>query len=120
MTTERKILIGVSVATVILAVLLISSLFGRGKDPVTHEAVIAAQDETIKAYKSSAEAWQQVAAESRQTVVQLIARDSMLLSNYIDHQKVYPKIDEKLKNIPAYISRIAGNDDSIRAAFARD
>lgn len=48
-----------------------------------------------------------------------LERDSLLAISYINHQKSYTPIYEQLKKIPDRIAAIAGNDDSIRAAFAR-
>jgi hypothetical protein len=45
-------------------------------------------------------------------------RDSALIIDYVTHQNVYKPIYDRLKNIPAHIISISGDDERIRAAFA--
>jgi hypothetical protein len=118
MNREKKIIVILSVVTIISIVILLITLF-KGSRPVTdHSEVIAAKDETIKAIAGERDAWRTAKEEQKIVFQQQFARDSVLALHYLNNQKIYTQIDEKINSIPAYINRISGNDDSIRAAFS--
>ena len=48
----------------------------------------------------------------------LSQKDSLLTQHFINDQKVYKTLDEKLKAIPIRISHISSNTDSLRQLFA--
>lgn len=110
----------IGVVVIVFLILLVGVFRSfRNKELNTHEDVIKAKDQTIEAIKESREAYQLVIVEKEKTILQLQKRDSTIQVNYINNQNAYKSIDAKLRNIPDYISRIANNDDSIRAAFSR-
>lgn len=80
--------------------------------------VIKAKDETIKALEKTAEANLQLADVHRLNAIELRKKDSIYILQLQQNQTVYKSLNDRLKNIPIAIQRIAHNDDSIRRAFA--
>lgn len=106
---------------ILIAILAITSF--KGNKPSSSwqdkQAVLAAKDETIQVLKDEREHFIEDLEEKNVIITSLVTRDSVITSNYIQHQIIYPKLYDDLKKIPVRIAAIAGNDDSIRAAFAR-
>lgn len=118
MTTERKILIGVAAVVGVLVIIQLVTIFRPRKEVSTNEAVIKAKDETIKAIQGEREAYKIMANDKANTINMLQQKDSVLIVQLSKTQPIYKRIDEKINSIPAYINRIASNDDSIKRAFA--
>lgn len=120
---EKKLYIKYGVIGII-SIFFIAMLFTvfrslRRSEVKNNSLLIEAKDETIKALKGERQAYQMVIDEKEKNIISLLKRDSVLNSNYIKSQQSYIKLNEQLRNIPDYIDRISGNDDSIRLAFAR-
>jgi hypothetical protein len=119
--TREQIKIGVAIAILVLLIILLVTMFrSTSKDQQSpYKELLEAKDETIRAKDETIAAREDMNHRLDETITTLFQRDSMLRAEYIQHQPIYSKIDAKLKEIPARIARIAGNDDSIRAAFSR-
>lgn len=117
MTKANKILIGVAAALLIAVVILLVSLSRSNSS--SHSDLIKSKNETIQAKE---ELITEIKAQNHlldERIALLRDRDSIINAHYSQNQKVYQNLYEQLKNIPDRIVRIANNDDSIRAAFAR-
>lgn len=119
--TKEEIKIGIGVLALVIGIILVISIFTgfHKKDPPVNEQVIAAKDETIAVLKEQRTHLLEDNQKSDETIRLLEDRDSALQQHYLQNQIIYKQLDAQLKNIPADIARIAHNDDSIRAAFAR-
>lgn len=107
------------IAVAVLLTLQIQSWFGRGSRPNDYyKEKIADKDSIISERQKLIDQKEEELLRRDERISQLEQRDSVLISNYLKNQTVYKKIDAQLKDIPNRISRIAGNDDSIRAAFS--
>lgn len=97
----------------VVGTLFVSSLFRKSPPPnVT-------PPEVIKAFDQERETWKRLADEKDKNVTFILQQDSLKEVFYNQHQKIYLQYNDQLKNIPVHIARIANNDDSIRAAFAK-
>lgn len=116
-THTKYIVIG---SVFIILIFLLFNLFKscRTQELGTHEALIKAKNENIEAEKKVQQAWELVAAEKDKTIAQILQKDSILQIQYLNHQRVYSNLNAKINNIPAFIDRIANNDDSIRRAYS--
>lgn len=118
--TIKYSIIGLGVVTLLLLILVITVFRVFRKSEVQlNEKVIKAKDETIKALEQTAEANLQLADVHRLNAIELKKKDSLYILQLQQNQTVYKSLNDRLKNIPIAIQRIAGNDDSIRLAFAR-
>jgi hypothetical protein len=107
----------------VVAILVIILLFGIFRslrsNQFTHEEVIKAKDQTIEAIIKGREKDSLLILEKDKNISRLLEVDSIRSAQYLQSQKVYNKINEKLRSIPAYVDRIGNNDDSLRAAYAK-
>jgi hypothetical protein len=118
----KKILIWSVVGVAIIAgIILIVALFGRNKDDDSkyRDLYIQALDEKNQLLREKVDVLEMVIEEKDKAFVLQVQRDSAINSHYLENQKIYQALNAKLKDIPVRIARIASNDDSIRAAFAR-
>lgn len=101
----------------LLAALIIKVFFLQGSDSKPdHSGEIKALEkvsESIARERDTYRSWKD------EEIRRGIERDSLLIISFTQHQKVYEPIQRNLANVPVRIQRIAGNDDSIRSAFAR-
>lgn len=120
MTKPEIIKYSIIGAVGILLIILIVTLFRATNktDDSLYKELIAAKDETIKAKDELIAEKLNQNIELDKTISELKARDSVLTERYLQNQIIYKKLDAQLKNIPARISAIAGNDDDIRRAFS--
>lgn len=111
--------IGIGIVFICLLVLLFALFRSYRKTELnTHEELIESHKQTIEAEKKVQQAWELVAAEKDKTIAQILQKDSILQIQYLNHQRVYSNLNAKINNIPAFIDRIANNDDSIRRAYS--
>lgn len=79
--------------------------------------LIKAKDETIKAIQRERDAYIEMRDKESENIAEHRKKDSILHELYLSNQKIHESFEKELKDIPANIKRIAGNDDSIIAAF---
>lgn len=119
MSKSQKILYSVMGAMAILVIILLygilSSLRGNSND---HSETIKVKDQLISVILEGRSKDSLLIVEKNRSINHLIELDSIRNANYLQSQKVYNKINEKLRSIPAYVDRIGNNDDSLRAAYA--
>lgn len=119
MSKSQKILYSVMGAMAILVIILLygilSSLRGNSND---HSETIKVKDQLISVILEGRAKDSLLIVEKNRSINHLIELDSIRNANYLQSQKVYNKINEKLRSIPAYVDRIGNNDDSLRAAYA--
>lgn len=119
MSKSQKILYSVFGVVAILVVILLFGIFrslrNNGYD---HSETIKAKDQTISVIIEGRVKDSLLIVEKNKSITRLLEVDSIRNVNYLQSQKVYNKINEKLRSIPAYVDRIGNNDDSLRAAYA--
>lgn len=119
MSKSQKILYLVFGVVAILVIILLFGIFrslrNNGYD---HSETIKAKDQTISAIIEGRVKDSLLIVEKSKSITRLLEVDSIRNVNYLQSQKVYNKINEKLRSIPAYVDRIGNNNDSLRAAYA--
>jgi len=117
--TADKIKIGLIAISVILAIVLVITLFkGNRKDNYPYKELLAAKDSIISEQKRAREILEAEIIEREISFEALETLDSVTYANYKQFQKINKLLDEKLQIIPSVIKRVAGNNDSLRAIFA--
>lgn len=118
MTKQDKIKLGVRLLEAVLVIVLLITLFkGNKKDLTPYNELVAAKDSVIASQEREKEAILSEIAERQISLDALDALDSIINENNKQFSTIYKLLDAKLKNIPARINNISGNNDSIRAAF---
>lgn len=107
--------------SVLLAIILVFTLTHKNKTGKIDFAqkYLDLTDSLLAAKEQVIEAKNQANQEKDKSIAQHNRQDSILNQIYLLNQKNYKTIDEKLKNVPVSIARIANNDDSVRAAYRR-
>lgn len=120
MSKGQKILYSVFGGVAIVVIILLFGIFRslRNSELNTNESVVKAKDQTISVIMEGRERDRMISAEKDKMIYHLLEADSIREAKYLQNQKVYNKINEKLRSIPAYIDRIGNNGDSLRAAYA--
>lgn len=120
MSKSQKILYSVFGVVAILVIILLFGIFRslRNNNSHTNEEVIKAKDQTISVIIEGRMKDSVLNVEKDKIILRLLENDSIRDANYLQSQKVYNKINEKIRSIPAYVDRIGDNDDSLRAAYA--
>jgi hypothetical protein len=120
-TKHEKVLYGISAAVLLLIIIIFITVFRslRKAPDSPYKELIEAKDETIRAKDETIAVKTEANRKLDETIANLMSADSALAAQYKTNQVIYKNIDAKLKDIPVRIARIAGNDDSIRAAFSR-
>lgn len=124
MTRQDKIKYGLIGLVGILVIVLLFTIFRslrKEGDADLYKQLLAEKEERIKLKDEIIADKLRDNSRLDKDISAIRIQDSISRATYFKNQSiVYKKIDERLKNIPINIARIAGNDDSIRAAFARD
>lgn len=106
-------IIGVIALTVIILVIsLFTSYRKRGDD--SYKEVIKAKDETIKVLQDQRPIFEKHIEELKVVIAERKRNDSLLIVQINSTKQSIRQVDDKLKNIPARINRVADNNDSLR------
>jgi hypothetical protein len=114
MTKHEKIMYGLIGFVIIVLFILLYNMFKPGvkhNDDEISKQLIQAQREIIELKTKENIQMDSVIRAGKYS-------DSMLNVHFIENQKNYKSLYEKLKNIPVNIARIYNNDDSIRIKFS--
>lgn len=119
MTKKQIVIYSITAVGVILFLILVFILFRsfRNRELNTHEEVIKARDATIEAIRDARKSDSLLIIEKDKSITILLAQDSIRNANYVESQKIYNRINEKIRNISVYVDRIGNDDDSLREAY---
>jgi hypothetical protein len=120
MTKAQIIKYSVIALVAILLFILLFTVFRslRRSEVATNQKLIEAKDESAQAWEKTAEIAVKLADTHREFAKEIKRQDSIYIVQIQQSQLNYKKLDDRLKNIPLYIQRIANNDDSIRRAYS--
>jgi hypothetical protein len=120
MTKAQIIKYSVIALVAILLFILLFTVFRslRRTEVATNQKLIEAKDESAQAWEKTAEIAVKLADTHREFAKERQRQDSIYIVQIQQSQLNYKKLDDRLKNIPLYIQRIANNDDSIRRAYS--
>ena len=121
MTKKQYIFFGIILAGVIGVTILLTSIFGGSKKPDKNDykEKVALYERLISQEKERTTAEVGFRIEQKQQFDDYMHNDSIFKAQLLSNQARYIPINNRINEIPKNISRIANNDDSIRAAFAK-
>lgn len=114
---SRTTIIILAVAAIGVIILLFVLFKGKRKIDL-RQAEIVLMDSLIAAEKSKQVLYERLIEEKDRTNEVLQSRDSVLNAHYNETEKLYKSINDKLRQIPGRINRIATNNDSLRLLLA--
>lgn len=109
----------ISVCIIMISLVTIAIVMFRANKnlDLNYQTVLKEMDNTRKAIQFERKAYQLNIDDKMNEIITLEQIDSLLNIHYQKEKLIYKKFDDQLKNIPTRIAAIAGNDDSIRAAY---
>lgn len=103
---------------VFAAIVIALTFFFRPQSGIDYKELIEAKDETIRVLQAQRPIYERQIEELRNMISDHKKKDSLLVIQINQTKQSIRNVDERLKNIPANISRIADNNDSLRVAIS--
>lgn len=102
----------------VAAIIIFFTFFNKKQSGIDYKELIKAKDETIQVLQDQRPIFEKHIEELKGFIEDGRQRDSLLMTRINSNQQTIKLVDERLKNIPARINAIAGNNDSLRVAIA--
>lgn len=97
---------------------VVLTFFKKNNTGIDYKELIKAKDETIKAEHDKQAIYEDRIDDLKTFIDDHKRNDSLLITQITTNKQTLKQVDDKIKNIPARILSLAGNNDSLRVAIS--